>query len=51
MGIMKRIQLEEAEQEIRKLDEEWERANPDLVKQGIDRETWEAFEEACGKDD
>ena len=51
MGIMKRIQMEEAEKELARLDQEFEEANPDLVAEGWDRESWEAFEYALEKND
>jgi hypothetical protein len=51
MGIMKRLQMEQAEEEFARLDREFERNHPDLVAEGWDRELWEAFEWALEKDD
>jgi hypothetical protein len=51
MGFMKQYQLEQAELEEARLDEEFARECPDLIAEGWDRETYEAFEWASEKDD
>ncbi|HXA25594.1 MAG TPA: hypothetical protein VNW90_25225 [Acetobacteraceae bacterium] len=47
---MKQYELEEFFKEEERLDREWAEANPDLVRQGFDRELDEAWEEALEKD-
>ena len=51
MGLIKRMQMEKAEAELARLDQEFEENNPYLIGEGWDRETWEAFQWALDKDD
>jgi uncharacterized protein Smg (DUF494 family) len=51
MGLVKQFELEKFFEEEARLDREWEEANPDLVRQGFDRELDEAWNEALDKDD
>lgn len=51
MGATKDYELQKCEEEQDLLDREFERARPDLVCLGWDRETWEAFQESLDDDD